>query len=467
MMDEKVRYMRESGANYLIISAPRGAEDSYECRMLAENRIPGLLSFEVRRNEDAAEYFYEISGRQPISRIFRKRKLSGDDLRKFLPQVISAIRRAEAYLLDAGEILLDPDYIYLNPDDYSAGFCLVPGRKGEKEELSDLLRYLLDRTDNEDADGLLIAYNAFRKSREENYRAEDLLDIPALGRERRSADRWTGESAPSAEEVSGELRHEKEEGVPDGEAGAYGGAAPGAEYGPEENGRPEGGKRIVIEGTAAAAALLAAAWYLMGRTALILSAAVILFAVVYAVAGIRRKSRTPVSSGTVRVPVSAGEMPRSPGRETEYSPREESFSVLPVKESEMRAAREREEKDRLRRQQEESTELIAGDDPGEALAFLIPEKPGEERIVISYFPFVIGKHPELADYVIARPTVSRMHLSLDRREGVTILTDLNSRNGTKVNGYRLEANETVSLSDGDIIVIADAEYRYRSREIMV
>lgn len=84
-----------------------------------------------------------------------------------------------------------------------------------------------------------------------------------------------------------------------------------------------------------------------------------------------------------------------------------------------------------------------------------------EDIEIPYVPFLIGKHSEMNDFVLSYPTVSRLHLKVDKKERVYIFTDMNSTNGTVVNGYKMEANETVSVKEGDIIQIAGLSYRFR------
>ena len=76
---------------------------------------------------------------------------------------------------------------------------------------------------------------------------------------------------------------------------------------------------------------------------------------------------------------------------------------------------------------------------------------GEENedIAVGYVPFVIGKHTGLADYILNKSTVSRFHVRITEEDGQYFLTDLNSTNGTKVNGRLLAANEKVVLSQGD------------------
>ena len=87
--------------------------------------------------------------------------------------------------------------------------------------------------------------------------------------------------------------------------------------------------------------------------------------------------------------------------------------------------------------------------------------PEISSIEIPYYPFVIGKHKELADYVLDYKTVSRFHLRHDRTEGRITVTDLNSTNGTTVSGVLLAANETAELNPGDEVRIADLRFVWK------
>ena len=79
---------------------------------------------------------------------------------------------------------------------------------------------------------------------------------------------------------------------------------------------------------------------------------------------------------------------------------------------------------------------------------------------MSYYPFLIGKQENLADFSIPDDTVSRLHIRIDQKDGGYTLTDLNSTNGTAVNNRKLEANETVPLQVGDLVDIAGFHFQF-------
>ena len=85
---------------------------------------------------------------------------------------------------------------------------------------------------------------------------------------------------------------------------------------------------------------------------------------------------------------------------------------------------------------------------------------GETDIVILYYPFIIGKQENLADYILDRETVSRLHLRIDQKDGRYYVQDLNSTNGTMVDGRMLENNETAEIWEGVEVNIAGVRYRF-------
>ena len=57
--------------------------------------------------------------------------------------------------------------------------------------------------------------------------------------------------------------------------------------------------------------------------------------------------------------------------------------------------------------------------------------------------------------------MSRFHVRIMEKGGDYFLTDLNSTNGTKVNGKLLAANEEILLKEGDEVQIAEEKYFWK------
>lgn len=82
---------------------------------------------------------------------------------------------------------------------------------------------------------------------------------------------------------------------------------------------------------------------------------------------------------------------------------------------------------------------------------------GESRtIVLAPLPFRIGRRPGLS-LTLPRQTVSSVHAELFERDRRLYLRDLQSTNGTFINGQRLTGEK--ALSENDLIQFADAPFR--------
>ena len=78
--------------------------------------------------------------------------------------------------LQEEQILLQPEYIYVEPERFSVEFCLIPGRKSDfPAELGKLLEYLLGKVDYQDKACVVMTYGMYRESLKENYGIADLL----------------------------------------------------------------------------------------------------------------------------------------------------------------------------------------------------------------------------------------------------------------------------------------------------
>ncbi len=85
-----------------------------------------------------------------------------------------------------------------------------------------------------------------------------------------------------------------------------------------------------------------------------------------------------------------------------------------------------------------------------------------ERISLANLPCVVGKVREYVDQVLDDSTVSRMHARFSiGLDGEMTVKDLNSTNGTWLNGERLAPNESRPIRQGDHIRLGRMEFVYR------
>jgi hypothetical protein len=88
------------------------------------------------------------------------------------------------------------------------------------------------------------------------------------------------------------------------------------------------------------------------------------------------------------------------------------------------------------------------------------------KLSVFAFGVTIGR-TENNDVVVRHEAVSRFHAFVQEREGRYHLVDSGSRNGTSLNGRRLEANKPVLLPEQCTISLGDLRLEYLSADKLV
>ena len=479
----EISYRREIKHNYLVITPDSGTTPGYEARMLAGNEIQGLLRMHIRYQDGSSLYYYDITSRQPLSRLLDARFISRDEICQILIQIHVALMRMEEYLLGDGGILLDPGLIYMDPELFQIGLCLVPGQTGVfPEQLSRFLQYILKCVNHKDRECVVLAYGVYQESLKENYSLDDILKFIVSDNDKREL------AKEKEQHVSGSGHKDRYEYQAEGEP------VPDRKYVKRWNGEEEGGmpgrdihkdgvRKNGVKKELVSMAKLAAVWigavvlvpmaiWLFGGTGTLasmkaalgwLDAGLFLFLAAINILRIllyrtKEKHEAAPDGG------------QEPGQEPEQDPwrilyddddKEETWPLETDKntmEPVSRNAKEVKSSPEPLEDEVFRTALLCGESPGEGVRRLRALDEDWEDIILPYYPFVIGKNKNLADYTLQKDTVSRFHLRIDDEGENYTVTDLNSTNGTRVNGKALDANETSLIKAGDEIYIADVGF---------
>lgn len=165
---EEAVVKREFDHSYLLIRADEVQMDSYSFFMITQNDIFGLLSCRIRYMEDIPYFSYDISSKKSLRQEYQDRKLHFQDVKDLFYNLYVILHSTEEFLLDKEGFLFIPEHIYKDLESEDI-FCLyLPNHEKKKEEIPyrELADFLLDRTDHKDEHAVNCVYQFYKMSKE-------------------------------------------------------------------------------------------------------------------------------------------------------------------------------------------------------------------------------------------------------------------------------------------------------------
>lgn len=175
----EIGFKRDLNQNHMTIKGDTISDaDDYQIRMLMENSIDGFLKMELRIIEREIIFFYDISQKQTIGQFYEHKTISFVQLKAILFGIHNALLCGSRYLIEEKHIILDPDYIYVNPENLHLSLVFFTEHdKDIKESFRCFADYILLHIDHKEDKAVILAYQLYKITREENYTLEEILAI--------------------------------------------------------------------------------------------------------------------------------------------------------------------------------------------------------------------------------------------------------------------------------------------------
>ena len=477
----RAEYKRDMNHNYLILHGEDEINtDAYQVRMLVGNVIPSVLKCRIQGMDGRFLIYFDITSKQALNILYEERKMKIEDLNLIFGGFVQVMEDAAEYLINPGQFLLSPEYIYADVEKKKIYFCMMPGyEKDVKNQFQLLAEYILPKIDHEDSQAVLLGYGVYKRTMEDCFHLEHIKEelYKIQGQKDREKevkkvekDIWgSGEENPDVSNI-----HIQEDYLEDDE--------PGMEFVREGEVSKKGGLlyKAGMIGVAAVLLCLITVAVLSGylpymEIGTVLGIIIVLAAGVMLVAYIIKKRKNPGiyqqknirerENETLRkkrnteIKTNTADYDKS-GSDSEWLVRD-SPQMSEINKVKQQITMEEKRENRLYEQSHpdygETVVLSAGVVSGPAS--LVSKEPGElATVYLNEDLTVIGKLENACDAVIDLPTVSRIHAKIRKREEAYYLTDMNSRNGTSVNGRLLRPEEEYQLEPEDEIDFAQARY---------
>ena len=462
----QIDYKRDLNHTYVILQEEKEPDTaSYQIRMLLTNAIPGLLDCKIGKMDDKTLFYYEVTSRQSLRSVFEQRSIGAEVLRKLFEQLLDLLEELGQYLLVPDGLVLQPELVFADANLENFSFCYLPGKQGHtgcfQKQIRELMEYLLPKLDHQEQDAVVLGYGLYREISAEIFSVETIQALLyQTGKEKKETTEQEGkersreENPPVQKE---EMLWEEREAE----------AAAENFFVEAEEEKDEGNWKNIVEAVICIGFLggvlalrwtqAETVWYLVlgGAAAVvgIVSLALELFSEYQNRKGLKQKDGTWNPQSDTEQQGWRRDSPVEKEKTWEKNEEQENRKMHSLME--------------LEGQEEDlfgKTELLTSPED-EGRAYLIPIDPIDLPLIpIERGSTLIGKLSAAADVILPYRTVSRLHAKLVSTEEGDYLLDLNSRNGTTVNGVPLMGETKRKLEDGDDISFAGKKYRYKAGE---
>ena len=448
----RTEYKRDMNHNYLILYGEEEINtDSYQVRMLVGNVIPSLLKCRIQGVDGKFMMYFDITSKQAVSTLYEEKKLGIEDLQLIFGGFVRVMEEAAEYLINPAQLVLKPQYIFADCEKKELFFCLMPGYdKDIKEQFQLLTEYILPKIDHEDGEAVILGYGVYRRTMENSFHLEHIKE--ELYRKQDNKKEIKTETKKDSREISVQET---------GEENLMQSSEMSENFWREDKAEKTDSHKLFGKKVTVFALILLA---LAGVT-IAISGGSLPHQDISVLLGIVLAGMGGIMLAVVIIR-KAKAVYKQPQRESREKPQlSETFVRPPVNEilqegSEDSIKTMMEKKSPHREREEdfgETVVLSAGVVSGPAS--LVSREPGElAPIYLQEELTVIGKLENACDAVIDLPTVSRIHAKIRKREEEYYLSDMNSRNGTIVNGRLLLPEEEYRLQEEDEVDFAQARY---------
>lgn len=462
----QIDYKRDLNHTYVILQEEKEPDTaSYQIRMLLTNAIPGLLDCKIGKMDDKTLFYYEVTSRQSLQSVFEQRSIGAEVLRKLFEQLLDLLEELGQYLLVPDGLVLQPELVFADANLENFSFCYLPGKQGHtgcfQKQIRELMEYLLPKLDHQEQDAVVLGYGLYREISAEIFSVETIQALLyQTGKEKKETTEQEGKERSREENPPvqmEEMRWEEREAE----------AAAENFFVEAEEEKDEGSWKNIVEAVICIGFLggvlalrwtqAETVWYLVlgGAAAVvgIVSLALELFSEYQNRKGLKQKDGTWNPQSDTDQQGWRRDSPVEKEKTWEKNEEQENRKMHSLME--------------LEGQEEDlfgKTELLTSPED-EGRAYLIPIDPIDLPLIpIERGSTLIGKLSAAADVILPYRTVSRLHAKLVSTEEGDYLLDLNSRNGTTVNGVPLMGETKRKLEDGDDISFAGKKYRYKAGE---
>lgn len=396
----------------MLISIPNDEDSNkYSFKVLDKNKIQGVLSGKERKEDGEGYWYVDISKKRTLIQEYQEKEMQLEDIIDIFQQLIPILEELRNYLLNESMVVLEPEYIFRDLDDQKLYILILPWKR-EERNLQKLAEFFLEKVNHRDENGVNAAYLFYRQQSQQHFSLYHFLPVlekeSILKRQKEKENEMNQRYETDFRE--GGLKEREEKMIEKSIADDF----DSKEYIKKGEDERKGKSDILI----------------------------LFFSFLCLILGI-----LPIMSSIIRMSCLA-------------------FSILlfavfvyiTVRKSKHRKSLSKEEQNELISIQKvdigtKETVFFDSFENDEYLKLQWKERGRKKQFILKEFPCTIGKMKDNTNLCIADISVSRIHCRFVERDNKVCIMDLNSTNGTFLNGLPLKSGEIIEIEKNDEILI--------------
>ncbi len=153
-----------------------------EYKMIRNNSIDGLLLTHQRIIDGKSIYYYDITSKQQMSKLYSYAQLKLEDVLMICESIALMVKDINMYMLDLGKIILEPDYMFVDISEKKVKFVYYPRRQQQEDGCDNgirrLFEYILEHFDHSvEKEQLMTMYMIYQKVVQKEYNLENFNEI--------------------------------------------------------------------------------------------------------------------------------------------------------------------------------------------------------------------------------------------------------------------------------------------------
>lgn len=443
-----IKYCKENKSNYIVIACVERRENEYQQKILMQQKMPHILPCSVRFVNGTAYYYYEITSKISLDNYFQNRNVSYEQVKKLFFDMDQALKELANYWLEEEKVILNPEFIYYDFSKDSFQFLFYPAYETDDNMYQTLTDFLIEYADAGDRKVIECLYQINEESQGGTMHIQRILEV-IQGQE------ITEEKVPLYQEMEDRIELVSNIQIDSGEEQK------------ETTDSPIIPKRQMIFSIfllIAAVGIMVGAgavyWYLpLTENEIIVMLAIALIAAgifvvdfVWFIQKMIRGKKSEKYHKEIKLYKEDQNYPQMSEKEYHVN----DFSVYSIEYGQNRTVSEYENK-----KEETVTEYFEQMKGITDYTLFSTDRKNFQHIPLNRLPCTIGKMQGMADFLIEQKGISKLHAKIETEDDKLLLQDLNSTNGTFLNGLRLTPNEKVEIMEGDEIRFGIVSYVLR------